>query len=203
MASGPADLQRTGPAWPSQLQPWLLRPDLSPDLRWLCVVPLKAFSSQIVPNTQNVKRPPRGIFLSLDFSFLHKIDISPTFCFWLFKNQFGSSAFDSLSILNSPFVYSPTSFYIWQRDSKIFIFSSTLGLLLLWWPVDMCLLKPETLAHEVWSSFLFLFFSPWCIQFQTVWKKKNWLNSKEGRRSQSRETFLPCRGDGKMASISL
>lgn len=33
------------------------------------------------------------------FFFLHKIDIPPTFCLWLFKKQFGSSAFDSFSIL--------------------------------------------------------------------------------------------------------
>ena len=100
-----------------------------------------------------LKHRREGYSFLLIFFFFHKIDTFPTFCFWLFKNQFGSSAFDSLSILNSSVVYSPNSFYIWQRDSVIFIFSSTLGLLLLWWAVDMCLFKPKTPAHAVWTSF--------------------------------------------------
>lgn len=37
VAYGPADLQKTGPVWFSQLQPWLLGLDLSPNLHWLCV----------------------------------------------------------------------------------------------------------------------------------------------------------------------
>ncbi|KAI9522660.1 hypothetical protein NQZ68_033758 [Dissostichus eleginoides] len=45
-----ADLQRTGPVWPSQLQPLPLRLDLSPNLHWLCVVLLKGISPQIIPD---------------------------------------------------------------------------------------------------------------------------------------------------------
>lgn len=118
--------------------------------------------------------------------FLHKIDISPTFCLWLFKNQFGSSAFDSLCILNSPVVYSPTSFYIWQRDSTISIFSSSLGLLLLWWAVDMCLFKPETLAHEVWTSFFPLLHDA-CYSITDWLKKIHWT----AKRAEDHRTERP------------
>lgn len=69
VAYGPADLQKTGPVWFSQLQPWLLGLDFSPDLHWLCVVLLKGISPQIIPNTQNVERLPRGMFFLLPFFF--------------------------------------------------------------------------------------------------------------------------------------
>lgn len=165
------------------------------------MVLLKGISPQIIPNTQNAERPPRGIFLSLDFFFLHKIDISPTFCLWLFKNQYGSSAFDSLSIFNSPVVYSPTSFYIWQRDSAIFIFSSSPGLLLLWWAIDMCLFKPGTLAHE--HLFFFLPLHDVYYSIPDWFGEKKLGEQRRGLKMTETETFPPHSGNGKMASISL
>lgn len=144
-------------------------------------------------NTQNVEGPPTGIFLSLDFfpPFI-RLTYPPPCASGCLKKHFGSSAFDLFSMLNSPVVYSPTSFYIWQRDSTIFIFSSTLAFLLLWWAVDMChVLKPKRLlAHEVWSSFFFFFSVMSVIQFQTVKDKKiDWIKRAKDRRAERLPTL--------------
>lgn len=86
---GPADLQRTGPAWPSQLPPRLLRLDLSPDLRWLRVVLLKGISPQIIPRTENAERPPWGMCFALIFPSFIRLTYPPPSASGCLKTSLG------------------------------------------------------------------------------------------------------------------
>lgn len=83
---GPADLQRTGPVWPSQLQPLPLRLDLSPNLHWLCVVLLKGISPQIIPGMLTADRDV--LFLLNCFPFI-RLTYPPTSASGCFKNSLG------------------------------------------------------------------------------------------------------------------
>ena len=122
-----------------------------------------SFSPNDTHNVEMLKDCWEGYFFLYFFFPSMRLTYFPTFCLWLFKNQLGSSAFDSLTILNSSAAYSPTS-YIWQTDTAIFIFFSILGLQFLLWATDTCLSKPKILADKVGTAF-FPSMTPY-IQYQ-------------------------------------
>lgn len=128
----------------------------SPNLHWLCVVLLKGSSPQIIPRMLKECREQYSFLL---FFFFHKIDISPTFCLWLFKKTVWEFFF--LLILHPKLACClfPNQFlHLTKRQYDLyFLFHA-------WFAVTMVSRRCACSNQKHWQmqDELF-FFSPWCF----------------------------------------